>query len=247
MRKSLLRVLPWLVTAGLLFLLFRRISFSAVVAGVHNAAGWTVPVTLLCVAAIYVADSFAIWKTFGWFLTRMSFSDVLLVRGATYLLAAINYNVGQGAIVYFVHRNKGTTIMRGVATILLVLGVNVLALLFLTTGVLPVAPGIPKAVKVLVADRVGRARAVRGAGRASPPLARPPAVRGAAQRRPRRARARARGPHPPHRGADCFPVRAAARASTSVFRCSMRSRCCRSSSWSRCCRSRSRGWARRRR
>ena len=150
MRKSLLRVLPWLVTAGLLFLLFRRISFSAVVAGVHNAAGWTVPVTLLCVAAIYVADSFAIWKTFGWFLTRMSLSDVLLVRGATYLLAAINYNVGQGAIVYFVHRNKGTTIMRGVATILLVLGVNVLALLFLTTGVLPVAPGIPKAVKVLV-------------------------------------------------------------------------------------------------
>jgi hypothetical protein len=150
MRKSVLRVLPWLVTAGLLFLLFRRISFSAVLAGVHNAAGWTVPVSLACVIAIYLGDSFAIWKTFGWFLTRMSFTDVLLVRGATYLLAAINYNVGQGAIVYFVHRNAGTTIMRGVATILLVLGVNVLALLFLTTGVLPIAPNIPSAVKVLV-------------------------------------------------------------------------------------------------
>ena len=54
----------------------------------------------------------------------MSFTDVLLVRGATYLLAAINYNVGQGAIVYFVHKSAGTTIMRGVATILLVLGIN---------------------------------------------------------------------------------------------------------------------------
>jgi hypothetical protein len=151
MRKGLLRVLPWLVTAGLLFLLFRRISFSAVMAGVHNAAGWTVPVTFLCVAALYLGDSFAIWKTFGWFLTRMSFTDVLLVRGATYLLAAINYNVGQGAIVYFVHRNAGTTIMRGVATILLVLGVNVLALLFLTTGAIAVAPdNIPRAVKLLV-------------------------------------------------------------------------------------------------
>jgi hypothetical protein len=116
----------------------------------HNAAGWTVPVALACVIALYICDSFAIWKIFGWFLTRMSFTDVLLVRGATYLLAAINYNVGQGAIVYFVHRNAGTTIMRGVATILLVLGTNVLALLFLTTGMLPVAPNIPSAVKVLV-------------------------------------------------------------------------------------------------
>ena len=104
MRKSLLRVLPWLVTAGLLFLLFRRISIAEVVADTRRAAGWMVPVTFLCVAAVYLADSFAIWKTFGWFLTRMSFKDVLLVRGATYLLAAINYNVGQGAIVYFVHR-----------------------------------------------------------------------------------------------------------------------------------------------
>jgi hypothetical protein len=75
---------------------------------------------------------------------------VLLVRGATYLLAAINYNVGQGAIVYFVHKNAGTTIMRGVATILLVLGINVLALLFLTTGGMAIAPALPPLVKYFV-------------------------------------------------------------------------------------------------
>jgi hypothetical protein len=151
MRKGLLRVLPWVVTAGLLFLLFRRISIAEVVADTRRAAGWMVPVTLLWVAAVYLADSFAIWKTFGWFLTRMSFKDVLLVRGATYLLAAINYNVGQGAIVYFVHRTAGTTIVRGIATILLVLGTNVLALLFLATAGLGIAPAVPSAVKILVA------------------------------------------------------------------------------------------------
>jgi lysylphosphatidylglycerol synthase-like protein len=150
MRKSLLRLLPWIVTAGLLFLLFRRISFAEVMEDTRRAAGWTVPVVLACVAAVYLADSFAIWKTFGWFLTRMSFPDVLLVRGATYLLAAINYNVGQGAIVYFVHRTAGTTIVRGIATIMLVLGTNVLALLFLATGGLAVAPAVPSAVKILV-------------------------------------------------------------------------------------------------
>ncbi|HXT99661.1 MAG TPA: hypothetical protein VN903_01625, partial [Polyangia bacterium] len=127
------------------------IDFEQFKAGVHGAAGWLVPVVLAAVAAVYVADSFAIWKTFGWFLTRMSFTDVLLVRGATYLLAAINYNVGQGAIVYFVHKNAGTTIMRGVATVLLVLGVNVLALLFLTTAGMAVAPDLPHIVKIIVA------------------------------------------------------------------------------------------------
>jgi hypothetical protein len=151
MRKRLLRLLPWVVTAGLLFLLFRRISIAEVVADARHAPGWMGPVVLACVVAVYLGDSFAIWKTFGWFLTRMSFADVLLVRGATYLLAAINYNVGQGAIVYFVHKNAGTTIMRGVATILLVLGVNVLALLFLATGGMAVAPDLPHMVKVLIA------------------------------------------------------------------------------------------------
>src|SRR5262245_17605951 len=151
MRKRLIRVLPWLVTAGLLALLFHKIEFDKFKAGIHNAAGWMAPATLGCVVLVYLADSFAIWKTFGWFLTRMSFADVLLVRGATYLLAAINYNVGQGAIVYFVHRTAGTTIMRGIATTLLVLGTNVLALLFLATGGLIVAPAVPGAVKILVA------------------------------------------------------------------------------------------------
>src|SRR5881409_1779330 len=147
MQKRLLRLLPWLVTAGLLFLLFRRISIAEVWADARQAPIWMAPVVLACVAAVYLADSFAIWKTFGWFLTRLSFPDVLLVRGATYLLAAINYNVGQGAIVYFMHRNAGTTIMRGVATILLVLGTNVLALLFLATAGLGIAPAVPLAVK----------------------------------------------------------------------------------------------------
>ena len=123
MQKRLLRLLPWVVTAGLLFVLFRRIPFAEVVAAARRAPGWMVPaVRRLRASLVYLGDSFAIWKTFGWFLARMSFADVLLVRGATYLLAAINYNVGQGAIVYFVHRTRGRPIMRGVATILLVHG-----------------------------------------------------------------------------------------------------------------------------
>jgi len=150
MRKRLVRILAWTITAALLVVLFRRISISAVITAARGAPAWVVPSAIGCALGIYLCDSFAIWKTFGWFLTRMSFSDVLLVRGATYLLAAINYNVGQGAIVYFVNRTTGAPIMRGVATVLLIMGINVLALLFLATLGLGVAPAVPHAVTVLV-------------------------------------------------------------------------------------------------
>jgi hypothetical protein len=166
MKKRLVRLLAWAVTAGILVLLFRRIPFHEVVAAARGAAGWTVPAAVFFGFVIYLADSFAIWKTFGWFLLPrgtplgeaelrprdpLSLKDILLVRGATYLLAAINYNVGQGAIVYFVHRVARVPVIRGVATVLLIMGINVLALLFLATFGLAAAPAVPHALKLIVA------------------------------------------------------------------------------------------------
>lgn len=150
MRRKLATVLAWVVTAGMLAFLFWRTPFSQVVDATRAAAPWTVPVGLIWIAAIYVADSFAIWKTFGWFLARLSFVQILVVRGATYLLAAINYSVGQGAIVYFVHRATGVPVLRGVATVLLIMGINVLALLMLASVGLAVAPDVPRALGAIV-------------------------------------------------------------------------------------------------
>jgi len=146
-----IRILAWVVTAAILFLLFRRIPIKEVLAAARGAAPWEVPVTLTLVAALYVCDTFAIWKTFAWFVAPMPFVDVLLVRGATYLFAALNYNVGQGAIVYFVHKKTGAPVMRAVATVLLMMGINVLALLFLASIGLIAAPGVPPAVTMIVA------------------------------------------------------------------------------------------------
>src|SRR5262249_14551905 len=145
----------WLVTAGLLFLLFRKIPAGQVLAAIRGAAPWTIPVAIAGLVAIYLADSLAIWKTFGWFLARLSFKAVLGLRGGTSLLAAINYNVGQGAIVYFVNRATGAPVMRGIATFLLIAGTNLVALLFLTTAGLAVAPEVPHAIKVITAVAYG--------------------------------------------------------------------------------------------
>jgi hypothetical protein len=149
-RNRILQVAAWIVTAGLLAWLLWSIPLSQVVAATRAAAWWTVPVAIALLVVIYVADSFAIWKTFGWFLARLSLAEILVVRGATYLLAAINYNVGQGAIVYFVHRATGAPVLRGVATVLLIMGINMLALLFLTSAGLAIAPDVPHSLYVIL-------------------------------------------------------------------------------------------------
>lgn len=133
MRARLPRIAAWAVTVLALGWLFWRTPIADVWAAIQHAAPWTLPVVLLCVALVYLADAFAMWKTFAWFLASLRFRDVLIVRGATYLLAAINYSVGQGAIVYFVNRARGVPVMRGVATVLLIMGTNLLVLLALVT------------------------------------------------------------------------------------------------------------------
>src|SRR3569833_2515989 len=116
MRARLGRIAAWAVTAAALGWLFWKTPIGEVIAALMQSAPWTVPAELGTVILIYLADSFAMWKTFGWFLAKLPYRDVLIVRGATYLLAAFFYCVGQGAIVYFVHRSRAVPVMRCVST-----------------------------------------------------------------------------------------------------------------------------------
>jgi hypothetical protein len=150
MRKKLSRILPWAVTLGLLFYLFRIISFREMGKAVIQAPYWTVPAFMVLVVGVYWGDCFAIWKTFGWFVARLSFREVLVVRGATYLLALVNYTVGQGAIVYFVNRSRGVPLLRGTAAVLLIMGTNILVLLVFASVGLLIAPDLPPALRRIV-------------------------------------------------------------------------------------------------
>ncbi len=158
MKQRLGRTLAWLVTTGLLAYLFWKIPMSQMLAALRGAAGWTAPVLAVLVLVIYVADSLAMWKTFGWFVTPLAFGEVLVIRGATYVLALVNYALGQGAIVYFVNRSRGVPIIRGSAAVLLIMGINVLLLLFLTTaGVASGADTVPALKTVLKVGYAGLA------------------------------------------------------------------------------------------
>ncbi len=150
MRKKLGPLLGWAVTIAVLVYLFRTIPLSKVGDAIHAAYWWAIPADAVLVVAVYLADSFAIKKTFAWFVAPLSFREVLIVRGATYLLALINYAVGQGAIIYFVNRSRGVPLLRGTAAVLLVMGVNVLVLLVLASAGLLMTADVPPVLRLVV-------------------------------------------------------------------------------------------------
>ena len=150
MRKKIGPILGWIVTIAILFFLFRAIPLAKVWEAFHTAYWWAVPANAVLILAVYLADSFAIKKTFGWFVAPLSYREVLVVRGATYLLALVNYTVGQGAIVYFVNRSRGVPVLRGTAAVLLIMGINILMLLLLASIGLVVATDVPPVFRLIV-------------------------------------------------------------------------------------------------
>lgn len=93
---------------------------------------WYLPAMLCCMFCIFLADTFAISKTFTWFTTPIPYRTVLKIRGASYLMSVINYNLGQGAIVIFAKRAKGVSYGRATGTVLLLMGVSLVVLLLLS-------------------------------------------------------------------------------------------------------------------
>ena len=144
MRRKLTTVLPWVITAGLLVYLFKKTPIQEVVEAASRAAPWTIPAMVVITLAIFLADCLAIWKTFGWFVAALTFKEALTLRAATYLLAMVNYTLGQGAFVYFLNRTRGVRVMKAAAAVLLIMGINVLLLLLMATvGLLMGAQPLP--------------------------------------------------------------------------------------------------------
>jgi hypothetical protein len=156
--RTAARIAPWAIAAAILFVLFRNIDPSDVVRGFEQAAGWTVPVLVGLFVLLFLADGFAAWKTFSWFCAPIGYGETLLVRGAAYPLSLVNYTVGQGAFAFFLHRTRDVPLLRCTATVLLVMGINLLALLLLATLGLRAGRDVPQALgAVLVVAYIGLA------------------------------------------------------------------------------------------
>jgi hypothetical protein len=80
------------------------------------------------------ADTFAMTAVFGRFGCHVPYKDLYLVRASTYLLAVVNYHVGQAAIVGYLYRVRRVPLLRASGWILFIIGINVGTLFLLASA-----------------------------------------------------------------------------------------------------------------
>jgi hypothetical protein len=129
------RLAPYLIAAAAVALLAWRVNFHKLSDSFQRAPMVLfVGMSALLLMANLAADTFAMTTVFGWFGCRVRYRDLLIVRGATYLVAIVNYHVGQAAVLGYLYRTLKVPIKKAGGWILFIIGVNVGTLLILASG-----------------------------------------------------------------------------------------------------------------
>jgi hypothetical protein len=124
------RIGPWVTALVLVTYVLYAVSLHRVWESVQAAGpAGVLALGLVYFLYIYAADVLATWATFRWFCGALRLRDVAMIRGATYLLAIVNYNLGQGGIAYFVGKRLGLGLVRATGVVLLTMGVLFVCLL----------------------------------------------------------------------------------------------------------------------
>lgn len=126
-------LLPWIIGVGVLALVASRIEVAALrramARGDHvSLAG----VAMLVTAGVLFTDSFSTHIGLRVSALHWPFLRTLVIRGSTYVLALINYAVGQVGLGYALHR-AGYSATRVVGVTLFLTGTTFAALVLVTT------------------------------------------------------------------------------------------------------------------
>src|SRR4029079_9109123 len=99
--------IPWLIAFGVLLWLFRIVPAAKLAQAMQRVAiAPFIVLTLVIFGGTLLTDTFATWVTFRTALPgeKITYREVLDLRGASYLLAIINYGAGQGGLGYFLNQ-----------------------------------------------------------------------------------------------------------------------------------------------
>jgi uncharacterized membrane protein YbhN (UPF0104 family) len=134
MKKLWKQLWPWLVGVAIVVVLALRVPFAAFGDAIHHGnhvalAALDFGVLLLILAT----DTFATWVSLIAVRVRWPMRDVLAVRGATYVIALLNYLVGQGGIAYYLVK-AGVPTLRATGVTLYMMGTTFVGLLLITTA-----------------------------------------------------------------------------------------------------------------
>lgn len=126
---------PYLIAAVALFWVYKHTDIGKLEKAFASAPlGAFVAVSALMLVVNCAADTFAMTAVFARFGCHVNYKDLYLVRASTYLLAIVNYHVGQAAIIGYLYRVKKVPLLRASGWILFIIGINVGTLLLLASA-----------------------------------------------------------------------------------------------------------------
>ena len=127
--------MAWGVTFGALAFILVTTDLSTLWSSLRGA-NWLLfwGVTAVAFAALLVVDTAAVaWLFRRYHAPRTTFREVLPVRGASYILSILNHAAGSAAMSLYFSKRHRVPLLEGAASILLLLFVDLLVLVIMTT------------------------------------------------------------------------------------------------------------------
>ena len=118
-RPGLLQTtLPWVITIACFAYLYGRLNSAAAreeldlfsyLSNIFARVSWTKWLALMVPysAFFFLIDSLVVWRVVSWFNTPIRYTDILPIRGSSYILSILNEQVGKGAMGLYLNRRYG--------------------------------------------------------------------------------------------------------------------------------------------
>ena len=125
---------PWIAAVGILGFLFWHINMSQFFHALNQAnLCLYLPLVVFFIIVCFLLESQNLAALFRHFRYRLSFSEVMYVRGVTYLLMVINSSLGIGGIALYLKQAKGIPLLQATSLMLFYMFIETLCLSFMAT------------------------------------------------------------------------------------------------------------------
>jgi hypothetical protein len=134
-------VIPWIVTAVIFVLIFRRVPIGKVVEALRGVHLLPYLAIMMPYSVVYLlVDTFCLTRVLNWFNTTIAFRDVLPIRATTYLLTLLNSPLGQGGVALYLNRREGIPFFEVASSVIFMMFVELYQLVFFSSLAAALAP-----------------------------------------------------------------------------------------------------------
>ncbi len=114
-----MRLIPWILTAGIFAFILQRVPLQGVAAVLRRIP---LPAYLALMVPYSLAycgiDAFVLTRVMNWFHAPVPYRRILPVRAAAYILALLNPGLGHGAVAFALHRREGVPFLEVTGSLL---------------------------------------------------------------------------------------------------------------------------------